>query len=260
MGSHCNPGSVTWALDPAATENAVVMEPRGMWGMTTADGWSPLVTSAVAVAALASESGPTEPVVKPNSPGSQCSKDVGCKNWNRDKLQRAQESSERRSNGNHQGHLHRKREEDVMKMNEEKEEAAIEVHRTTSTVSRTCLAECLILAQLSPVAACQSMSPASEGGLKPFFNGSSAQTKGRLPQEGVTGGAAAKERWLTSGQVSFDALVTLDHHFNNRLAFQENHQPCPRRNSPFSTLYSNEGCFHREVKPEFCWNHQLALW
>lgn len=40
--------------------------------------------------------------------------------------QRLQESLERRGSGNHQGHLQRKREEDVMKMKEEKEEAAKE--------------------------------------------------------------------------------------------------------------------------------------
>lgn len=40
--------------------------------------------------------------------------------------QRLQESHERRGWGNHRGHLHRKREEDVMKMKEEKEEAATE--------------------------------------------------------------------------------------------------------------------------------------
>lgn len=40
--------------------------------------------------------------------------------------QRLQESHKRRGCGNHQGHLHRKREEDAMKMKEEKEEAAME--------------------------------------------------------------------------------------------------------------------------------------
>lgn len=40
--------------------------------------------------------------------------------------QRLQESHKRRGCENHQGHLERKREEDVMKMKEEKEEAAVE--------------------------------------------------------------------------------------------------------------------------------------
>lgn len=40
--------------------------------------------------------------------------------------QRLQESLERRGSGTHQGHYQRKREEDVMKMKEEKEEPAKE--------------------------------------------------------------------------------------------------------------------------------------
>lgn len=41
-------------------------------------------------------------------------------------LVRVQESHERKGCGNHQGHLQRKREVDVMKMKEQKEEAAVE--------------------------------------------------------------------------------------------------------------------------------------
>ena len=58
-----------------------------------------------------------------------------------DKQQKLQESHKGRVSGNHQGHLHRKREEDVMKMKEEKgqpsglkEASVLQVQITRSTV------------------------------------------------------------------------------------------------------------------------------